>query len=126
MTEFLALRAKTNTYLTNQGDENKKARGTKKPVIKRKLKIEDYKNFLEVTQLAHKINSAEKNKLDLESLKKNYKTFIKKQQKYYNHSKEFRSKKNDVFTEEVNKIALSANDDKKHNQFYRKICIWNK
>ena len=70
MTEFLALRAKTNTYLKNQGDENKKARGTKKPVIKRKLKIEDYENFLEVTQLAHKINSAEKNKLDLESLKK--------------------------------------------------------
>ena len=34
MTEFPALRAKTTSYLTDQGDESKKAKGTKKRVIK--------------------------------------------------------------------------------------------
>ena len=33
-----------------------------------------------------------------------------------------------VFTEEVNKNALNANDDKKNtiNRFSTTICIWNK
>ena len=33
--------------------------------IKRKLKFEDYKKFLEVTQLENKINYLEENKIDV-------------------------------------------------------------
>ena len=43
MKEFAALRAKTYSYLTDNNDQYKKA--TNKCVIK-KLKFEDYKNFL--------------------------------------------------------------------------------
>ena len=43
-TEFAALRPKTYNYLTVNKGENKKAKGTKKCVIKRKLKFEDYKH----------------------------------------------------------------------------------
>ena len=44
--------------------------GTKKCVIKRKLKFENYKNFLEATQLENKINYLEKNKISIDSRKK--------------------------------------------------------
>ena len=43
MTEFLALRLKTYLYLTDDCKEDKKANGTKKCVIKRRLKFNDYK-----------------------------------------------------------------------------------
>ena len=39
MTEFAALRPKTYSYLTNDGDEDKEAKGTKNFVIKRKLNL---------------------------------------------------------------------------------------
>ena len=39
MTKFVGLRAKTSSYLTDDGSEDKKAKGTKKCVIKRKLKF---------------------------------------------------------------------------------------
>ena len=45
MVTFLGLRAKTYSYLTDDGSENKKAKGTKMYVIKRKLKFENYKNY---------------------------------------------------------------------------------
>ena len=35
MTKFLGLRAKTYSYFTNDGSEDKKAKGTKKCVMKR-------------------------------------------------------------------------------------------
>ena len=54
MTEFVGLRAKTYSYLIDDGSEDKKAKGTK-CVMKRKLKFEDYKNRFEATQL-NKIN----------------------------------------------------------------------
>ena len=38
MTKFVGLRAKTYSYLIDDGSEDKKAKGTKKCVIKRKLK----------------------------------------------------------------------------------------
>ena len=44
MKKFLELRAKTYNYLKENHDENKKAKGAKKCVIKRELKFQDYKN----------------------------------------------------------------------------------
>ena len=60
MTKFVGLRAKTYSYLIDDGSDNKKANGIKKYVIKRKLKFEDFKNFLEATQLDNKLNYLEK------------------------------------------------------------------
>ena len=60
MNEFLGLRAKTYSYLINDGSEGNKAKGTKKCVRKRKLEFEDYKNCLVATQLENKINHLKK------------------------------------------------------------------
>ena len=89
MTEFVALRPKTNSYLTDDCEEDKKAKGTKKCVIKRKLKFSDYKDCL-----------------------LNNEIMLKSQQRY-------KSEKHDVYTKEVNKIALSSNDDKRLQTFDR-------
>ena len=85
ITEFVTLRPKTYSYLTDDGKEDKKAKGTKKRkcVIKRMLKFNDYKNFL----LKDKV-------------------LLKSQQRFI-------SKKHDVYTEDINKIALSNDDDKR-------------
>ena len=56
MTKFVRLRAKSYSYLIEDGSEDKKAKGTKKCVIKRKFKFENYKNCLEATQHENKIN----------------------------------------------------------------------
>ena len=45
--------------------------------IKRKLKFEDYKHFLEATQFENKINQLEKNNVDVDSLRENHRDFIK-------------------------------------------------
>ena len=45
MTEFAALRSKTYSYLMDDGNSDKKAKGTKKCIIKR-LKFNYYKNIL--------------------------------------------------------------------------------
>ena len=45
MTRFVGLRAKTYSYLIDDGTKDKKAKGTKMCVIKRKLKSENYKLF---------------------------------------------------------------------------------
>ena len=55
MKEFVGLRTKTNIYLKDNNDEHKKAKGTKKFVIKRKLKFQDYSNCLEAAQIERKI-----------------------------------------------------------------------
>ena len=44
ITEFVSLRPKTYSYLTDDCKEDKKAKGTKKCVIKRMIKFNDYKN----------------------------------------------------------------------------------
>ena len=44
--EFVALRLKTYSYLTDDCKEDKKVKGTKKCVIKRMIKFDDYKNCL--------------------------------------------------------------------------------
>ena len=83
ITEFITLRPKTYSYLTDDGILDKKAKGTKKCVIKRIIKFDDYKNCL----------------LSDEILLKSQQRFI--------------SKKHDVYTEDINKIVLSNDDDKR-------------
>ena len=83
ITEFITLRPKTYSYLTDDGKEDKKAKGTKTCVIKRMIKFNDYKNCL----LKDKV-------------------ILKSQQRFI-------SKKDDVYTENINKIALSNNDDRR-------------
>ena len=46
MTEFVALRAKAYAYLMEDGIKHKKAKGTKKCIIKRELKFKNYKDSL--------------------------------------------------------------------------------
>ena len=96
MTEFPALRPKTYSYLMDDGNNHKKAKGTNKCVIKKQLKIQDYKDFL--------LNSE---------------TILKSQQR-------FKSEAHDVHTEKFSKIALSSNDDKRLQTFYGsgagKVC----
>ena len=45
-TKFVRLRAKTYSYLIDDISEDKRAKSTKKCIIKRKLKVENYINFL--------------------------------------------------------------------------------
>ena len=68
MTKFVGLRAKTYSYLIDQSSEDKKSKGTKKCVIKRKLKFENYENCLEGTQLENKINYLEIKKSGIDSI----------------------------------------------------------
>ena len=65
MTKFVGLRAKTYSYFIDDDSEDKKAKGKKKCVIKRKLKLENYKNYLEETQLKNKRKDLEKKKRKL-------------------------------------------------------------
>ena len=90
----------------------------KKCVIKRKLKFEDQKSCLEATKFENKITQLEKNKLDKDSLRENYKEFIKNNRLILKSLQKFRAEKHNVFTEEVNKIALTDNDDKGMQSIY--------
>ena len=83
ITEFVTLRPKTYSYLTDDFKEDKKAKGTKKCVIKRMIKFNDYKNCLLKDEV-----------------------ILKSQQR-------FKSKGHDAYTENINKITLSNNDDKR-------------
>ena len=83
ITEFVTLRPKTYSFLTDDGKEDKKAKGTKKCIIKKMIKFNDYKKCL-----------------------LNGEIILKSQQRFINN-------KHDVYTENVNKIALSNDDDKR-------------
>ena len=93
--EFCELRAKAYAYLIDGYDDdydknkiiNKKAKGTKKCVIKHELMFENYKYSLF-----------------------NNKIVLKSQQR-------FKSDYHKVYTEEVSKIAQSSNDDKRLQTF---------
>ena len=96
MTEFCALRAKTYSFLIDEYTDddyekkkivNKKAKGTKKCIVKRELMFENYKDSLF-----------------------NDEVIIRSQQR-------FRSDHHRVYTKEVNKIALTCNDDKRIQTF---------
>ena len=74
-----------------------------------KPKFQDYKNWLETAETENKINPLEKNNIDVDCLKefvKNNKVILKTQQR-------FKNKRHNVFTEEINKIVLSSNDDER-------------
>ena len=83
ITEFVALRPKAYSYKTNNNIELKKSKGTKKCIINKMLNFNDYKNCL----------------FDNEK-------FLRSQQR-------FKSDNHSVYTENINKIALSCNDDKR-------------
>ena len=87
MLEFAGLRAKTYAYLMDDDSEYKEAKGTKKCLIKRGLMSKIYKDCL-----------------------LNNKIILQLQQK-------FKSDHHNVYTEQINKIALSSNDDKRLQTF---------
>ena len=76
---FAALRAKTYSYLTDNNNEDKKARDIKKCVIKGKFKLINCKSYLEATRPAEKINQLEKNKVNKIKLKNS----LRKKQRIY-------------------------------------------
>ena len=78
MTEFVALRPKTYSCLTDDCKDDKKAKGTKKCVIKRRLKFNDYRDCLQNNEIV-----------------------LKSQQR-------IKSGRYDVYTEEFNKIENTA------------------
>ena len=82
--EFVGLRAKLYSYIMEEGKENKKCKGVKKQVVEENITHEDYKTCLLTG-----------------------KEILRKQNilRSYDH---------EVYTEEVNKIALSAEDDKRY------------
>ena len=82
---------------------------TKKGVIKKNLKFRDYRKCLKPSQIENIINYLEKKEIDADNLKEitKYKRVILKTQQ------RFKSERHNVFTEEINTIALSSNDDKR-------------
>ena len=89
MKELCAPKSKTYSYLMDYDSEKKKAKGTKKCIIKHRIKFEDYKDSL------FKNNTILRSQLG------------------------FKSDLHTVYTEEVNKIAISSNDDKRLQTFDR-------
>ena len=68
MITIAGLRAKAYSHLIDDGSEDKKAKDTKKCVIKRKFKFQNYKNCLEAAKLENKINCLKKNKIDIDKI----------------------------------------------------------
>ena len=62
MRKFDWLWPKSYSCLIDDLNEDKKGKGAKKCVIKRKVKFENHKNYLEATELEKKINYLEKTK----------------------------------------------------------------
>ena len=72
MNDFVGVRAKTRKTTTMKI----KSKRHKKCVIKRKFKLEDYKNCLDEAKIENKINQLEKYNFDVDSLKEDPKEFI--------------------------------------------------
>ena len=79
-------------------------------VIKRRFKCENYKSCLEATQLENKLNYLEKNKIDIDSLKENYKQFIKNNKSILKTQQRFKNEMHNVLLKKL-KIASSSNDE---------------
>ena len=94
MKEFCELRAKTYAYLLDDDNGMKKAKETKKWIIKRRLMFENYKKSL--------FN----NKIIMQSQLR------------------FESDHHDVYTEEVNKIALNSSSDNNSLQTFDGITTY--
>ena len=60
MIKFVRLRSKTYSSLIDDGSKGKKAKDTKKCVMKIKINFENYKNCSEVNQLENKIDYLQK------------------------------------------------------------------
>ena len=82
----------------------KKPKDTKKCVIKRKIKFENYKKCLEATQLENKIKYLEKNKIDIASIKENHKEFIKDNKSILQIQQRFKTERHNVFTEKLTRL----------------------
>ena len=82
--EFVGLRAKMYSYKMEEGKENKRCKGIKKAVIEKNITHENYKTCLETG----------KEQLRRQNMIRSYEHIL--------------------YTEEVNKIALSAADDKRY------------
>ena len=106
-------RSKTYSYLMDDGNSNKKAKGTKTCVTKRKLKFKNYEDCNEATLLDNIIKYSEKNGVNTDTLKKDHEEFIKNNKLTLKTQQRFKSENHNVFTEEINKIALNSNDDKR-------------
>ena len=76
MKEFVKLGAKTYINLVDGGGEDKKGKGAKKCVIRRKFNFEDYEHCLEATQPENKIKHLQKSKIFIDNLKENPYEFI--------------------------------------------------
>ena len=76
MKEFVGLRVNTYRYLKDNGDADKKSRRYKF-VIYRKLKPQNYKNYLEAAGFENEINHLEKNKTKVHGFKEDKMEFIK-------------------------------------------------
>ena len=107
MPKSFGLRIKTYSYLIDDSREGKKAKDTKKCFIKRKLKFEII-NCLEATEFGNKINHLVKNKINIYNVKE----FIKSNKSILKIQQRVKSER-DIFTEEINKITLSSNHDKR-------------
>ena len=62
--------------LVDDGGEDKKGKGAKKCVIRRKFNFEDYEHCLEATQPENKIKHLQKSKIFIDNLKENPYEFI--------------------------------------------------
>ena len=85
--KFLALGAKSYSYLLDNNDEDKKVKEI------RKLKFEDHNNCLEATQLENKINQLEEYKVDKDRLRENDKEVIKNDKLILKSQQGFRNEK---------------------------------
>ena len=89
MKKFSRLRYKTYAYILDDDLKKKKAKGKKKCIIKRILKFSDY----------------------YDSIFENKKILTSQQR--------FTSDHQTIYTEKINKIAISSNGDKRIQTFYK-------
>ena len=109
MITFVRLIAKTRSYLIDDCREDNKEKGAKKCVIKRKLKFENYENCLGATKLENEVNYLEKNKINLDSLKKNHVKSIRNNKSILKTQQRLKIESHTISAEETE----SSNDDKR-------------
>ena len=97
----------------DNGNDHKKAKGTKKSLIKRKSKFKNYEEYNKATKVDNKIKYLEKNGVNTDFSKNHYEKSTKNNKLILKTRQIFKSKSHNAFTEEINKIALSSNDDKR-------------